>query len=302
MNATYRIALVLLAVVAAALTGSAQYQVPRSVMSAGGAPMTGTSTSAHGTVSQTAIGIVRSPLRTAEQGFWYQVHRIDDGSGWHTSIILPHVKGNNGQTVDIPIMMRTTQRMFNAELSYWTARIEFNKTMLEPKNAMAVEETDSSYIVTYRGSATDTIQTIATMKAFVRLGNDSVSALSVASFQWDVASKMRIYTQPGSFTDLSICRAGGPRLVAMSGAPTITVMPQPIVERGEIRLTIPHATMATVSLFNGSGIIVRTLFNGPVSPGTLVIPFEAELLASGAYVVSVETPTDIVGQQFLISR
>jgi hypothetical protein len=60
--------------------------------------------------------------------------------------------------------------------------------------------------------------------------------------------------------------------------------------------------MATVSLFNGSGIIVRTLFNGPVSPGTLVIPFEAELLASGAYVVSVETPTDIVGQQFLISR
>jgi hypothetical protein len=174
--------------------------------------------------------------------------------------------------------------------------------MLEPKNALAVEETDSSYIVTYRGTATDTAQTIATMKVFVRLGNDSVTAMSVASFAWDLPSKMRIYTEPGSFTDLSICRAGGPRLVEMSGRPTITVTPQPIVERGEIRLTVPHATEATVSLYNGSGIIVRQLYSGYISSGVFVIPFETELLASGAYVVSVETPTDIVGQQFLIAR
>jgi hypothetical protein len=63
-----------------------------------------------------------------------------------------------------------------------------------------------------------------------------------------------------------------------------------------------ETTNATISLYNGDGIVVRQLYRGVVTPGRFVIPFDVGLLASGAYVISLETSTDLVGQQFMISR
>lgn len=295
-------ALVLLAVVFTAFPIMAQHNIPRSVMSAGGSTMKGASTSVDGTMSQTAIGIVRSPQRAAEQGFWYQVKRISSGNGWHTTIILPHVTGRNGETVEFPIEMRTTRRMLLEGLSGWTMNIAFNKTMLEPKNAHAVIETDSTYIVTFRGVASDTVERIALMSAFVRLGNDSTTPVTLVSFEWEGTDKMRIYSEPGSFTDLSICKAGGPRLISAISRPTLRIDPQPLIDRGQVTCMFTETTNATISLYNGDGIIVRQLYRGAVTPGRFVIPFDVGLLASGAYVISLETSTDLVGQQFMISR
>ena len=200
----------------------ASTRVARSVVSSGGRMMSTPMRSIDGSLGQLAIGITRDSTTWTEQGFWYSSRRVYDGNGWHTTISIPHVRGRNGQTLEIPISMRSTDRMRIAGLRDWTLRVRFNKTMLQPLNINNIQETDDSYLVTFMGQSYDTVETLADLKVFVRLGNDSITPIEIDSFAWNESNRMRIYTEDGSFTDESICQAGGPRLLAVIGHPPIS--------------------------------------------------------------------------------
>lgn len=278
------------------------HQVARSVVSSGGRMMSSSSRSIDGTVGQLAIGITRDSTMWAEQGFWYSSRRVYDGNGWHTTVSIPHVRGRNGQTLEIPITMRSTDRMRIAGVRDWTLRVKFNKSMLEPRNINNIQETDDSYLVTYMGQSYDTVETIAQLKVFVRLGNDSVTPIEIDSFAWHESNRMRIYTEDGSFTDESICQAGGPRLLAVAGHPTLRVSPQPLVDRGDATGTIGLEENVRLVLYTADGELLQTLFTGRLPAGDFRIPIEIGAIANGTYLVALETPTHSVATQIIVLR
>ena len=277
-------------------------RVSRSVVSSGGRMMSAPTRSIDGTLGQLAIGITRDSTVWTEQGFWYSSRRVYDGNGWHTTISVPHLRGRNGQTLEIPVSMKTTDRMRIAGLRDWTLRLKFNKSMLEPLVTSGVEESDDSYIVTFMGRAYDTVETLARLKVFVRLGNDSVTPIQVDTFSWHESNRMRIYVENGSFTDESICQAGGPRLLAVAGHPTLRITPQPLVDRGEALGTLGAEENARLVLYTADGQVITTLYSGRLSAGDFRIPFEIGAIANGTYLIALETPSHSVATQIIVLR
>ncbi|MFN6112600.1 MAG: hypothetical protein ACK47W_02500 [Bacteroidota bacterium] len=281
---------------------TAQHSVRKDLVSNGGNAASSATYTFNASLGQPVIGIVQRHPNHLEQGFWYGASRIHDANGWHTTVTMPHIVGRNGDLIDIPITMVTTQKMVVAGVKHWTARIRFNKSMLEPRGVASVEEADDSYVVTLKGTASDTIQQLASFKAFVRLGNDTTTDLAFESFSWDEPSRMRIYTETGSFTDLSICKAGGPRLTAVAGHPILRVMPQPVSDRGEMICDFAQPEDIQVVIYDGSGVAVRELFAGSVPAGEFRLPFASMDLPAGPYVMSVRTRRHSVAEQFIIVR
>ncbi|MEN9281133.1 MAG: hypothetical protein RL594_68 [Bacteroidota bacterium] len=281
---------------------NAQLSVGKYLISNGGDVMSSTVHTIHGSAGQPVIGITQRHPKHMEQGFWYVANRIHDANGWHTTVTMPHLTGRNGETITIPISMVSTQKMFVGGVKHWTAKIRFNKSMLEPRGIDSVEEVDHAYLITLKGVATDTIQQLASINAFVRLGNDTATALEFESFQWEEPSRMRVYMENGSFTDLSICKAGGPRLTAVAGHPTLRVLPQPVSDRAEVICDFAQAEVITVTIYDGDGTPVRELFSGPVSAGEFRLPFSPLDMAAGPYVMSVRTQFQSVATQFIIVR
>lgn len=287
---------------ATAFAQNGSHHVPRSVVSAGGRLMNSSTRSVDGTLGQLAIGITHDSSMWTEQGFWYSTRRIYDGNGWHTTISIPHVRGKNGQTIDVPITMRTTDRMRTAALRDFTLKVRFNKSMLQPLDVNNTAEADDSYIVTYLGQAFDTVETIAHLRVFVRLGNDSVTPFTIDTFVWHESDRMRIYKENGSFTDESICQAGGPRLLAVAGHPTLKVSPQPLIDKGEATGTIGQDENVRLMLYTAEGQVLTTLFMGRLTSGDFRIPFEIGAIANGTYLVSLETPSSSVATQIIVLR
>ena len=281
---------------------TAQHSVRKHLISNGGNAASSTTHTFNASLGQPVIGIVQRHPKHLEQGFWYGASRIHDANGWHTTVTLPHIEGRNGDLIEIPITMVSTQKMLVAGVKHWTARIRFNKSMLEPRGVSSVEEADNYYIVTLKGTATDTIQRLASFSAFVRLGNDTATDLTFESFSWDEPSRMRIYTETGSFTDLSICKAGGPRLTAVAGHPVLRVTPQPITDKGEVICDFGQPEDIQVVIYDGNGTAVRELFTGSVPAGEFRMPFATMDLAAGPYVMSVRTRWHSVAEQFIIVR
>lgn len=281
---------------------SAQEKVRICIISSGGTPMASQMNKVNGTVGQPVIGVVQRHPKHAEQGFWYAANRIHDANGWHTTVSMPDIAGRNGQTITVPIFMASTQKLIVGGVRNWKARIRFNKSMLEPRGVTDLEEADNYYIVTLAGRATDTIQQLASFDAFVRLGNDTATALEFESFQWLEESRMRIFAESGSFTDLSVCKAGGPRLTAVAGNPILRVSPQPVADRGEVICLMAQDEVVRVVIYDADGTPVREVFSGPVAAGEFHLPFSTMDLAAGAYVMSLRTQHHSVAEQFIIIR
>jgi hypothetical protein len=165
-----------------------------------------------------------------------------------------------------------------------------------------IQETDDAYLVTFVGQAFDTVQTIADLNVFVRLGNDSITPIQVDSFAWHESNRMRIYKDDGSFVDESICRAGGPRLLAVAGHPTLRVRPQPLIDKGEAIGTIGIDENIRLVLYTADGQVLTTLFTGRITAGDFRIPFEIGAIANGTYLIALETPTHSVATQIIVLR
>lgn len=281
---------------------NAQKLIGKSLISNGGGTCATARYQMNGSLGQPVTGIVQRHPKHLEQGFWYAANRIHDADGWHTTVSMPHITGRNGETITIPISMVSTQKLFVAGLKSWKARVRFNKSMLEPRGVTNLEEADNYYIVTLSGTVADTIQQLTSFNAFVRLGNDTATALEFESFSWTDDTRMRIYTESGSFTDLSICKAGGPRLTAVAGHPILRVTPSPVADKGEVVCLFGQDEVIRVVIYSADGAPLRQLYAGPVAAGEFRLPFTTMDLAAGAYVMSVRTESHSVAEQFIIMR
>jgi len=66
----------------------------------------------------------------------------------------------------------------------------------------------------------------------------------------------------------------------------ITVVPNPLIEKGNIKIAIKKAGSLNISLYNLSGLKIKTIFNENVQPGELSLNFDVRNLPSGVYYIN----------------
>jgi hypothetical protein len=66
----------------------------------------------------------------------------------------------------------------------------------------------------------------------------------------------------------------------------ITVVPNPLIEKGTIKIAIKKAGSLNISLYDLSGLKIKTIFNENVQPGELSLNFDVRNLPSGVYYIN----------------
>lgn len=278
-----------------------QRTIQRGVFGGGGLRMDVAGTARmDGTVSQTAIGIVRAESHVGELGFWYTVAQNKPG---FTTITIPNVQASIGQQFTLPIMHRSSAIVLKKGAKAFTMRIRFNKTMLQPLTEVPLSETENDYILTLSGTTADTMGTIAELTLLPRLGNDTATTIEIEDFQWMDTKRPLLTTVDGTFTSLGICKEGGtPRLVRTINATSMRAYPNPAVSTTSIRVRLFESATARVSLHRLTGELISVLAEGDLTAGVHTFDCDVSQLGSGAYMIRLETGREVLSHQLLISK
>jgi len=280
----------------------AQQRLGRGVMSSGGSSMATAGMRMNGSVSQTSIGIVRSTEYAAALGYWYTVMQ---GRPGYSIIIIPNIQASVGQPFQIPILHTTSPGLFSDGPKSFTVTFRFNKSMIEILDSTSVEETETDYIVTLTGSTQDTVSTLATLNARARLGNDTTTALTIEDFRWINANgiRPRLELVPGTFTTLGVCVEGGtPRLVRSINLTSIRVYPNPAYVTTSIAVRLEKTSQARIAIHALTGELLVTIADRDLAKGLHTFPVKLESLPSGACMVRLETPDEVLSQQLIINK
>ncbi|MES2765212.1 MAG: T9SS type A sorting domain-containing protein [Bacteroidota bacterium] len=158
--------------------------------------------------------------------------------------------------------------------------------------------------ITGNWNATNT--ELASIPITATLGDRTETALELLSFNWlnDAGEILNYNTelQDGVFTILGICAEGGERLYDINGqAQMMSVAPHPAngvviinfetIERGETRLMLTDVL--------GQQTVLKS---GNFEKGNYSFEFDTENLASGIYMLTMQTPTQIFTQQVIIHK
>ncbi len=295
--------LIVLFFIAIAVSSAQEIRHPSSVIGAGGETMTNPTTILRGTVSQFAIDYHIAEQTIHGVGFWYQPALLNRTRGNNAVIMIANAAASAGDIVEIPLILVSSKNLFQFGAKQFEAKIRFNKTLLEPLNALQVQEEQEDYIATFRGEAKDTAGILSMMRFRARLGNDSITPLRFTSFQWVETTKIKSTTEDGEFLLNDLCREGGKtRLVLLRSKLSATITPNPVHTQATIRLTLREDSHVRLVLSNVIGKEIRTINDAHFKSGEYQTSFDTELLPSGKYYIVLHTERDVVYEPFMISH
>jgi hypothetical protein len=151
-----------------------------------------------------------------------------------------------------------------------------------------------------------TSTTLAAIPFTATLGDRTETALELLSFNWlnDAGEIINYETelQNGVFTMLGICQEGGTRLYDANGkAQMMMLAPHPAngiveitfetVERGATKLMLTDVL--------GQQIVLK---EGNFEKGSHSFEFDVSSLASGTYILTMQTPTQVFTQQVIVGK
>jgi WD40 repeat protein len=199
-----------------------------------------------------------------------------------------------GDTVDIPIVLRSSTNLELSGATGFVTRLRFNGTLLEPIGATprgAMEGADR-VIPLELSLPAGADGVLALLRFKVGLGTDTLTSLVLEETQ-SLDGPVTASVEVGSFHLFGVCMQGGPRLVNPSGAVTLTVSANPahgddaLAHVGTIELG-----RTVLALTDVDGRIVRTLIDGELAPGAHEIPLDLHAVASGIYFLTLRTETE----------
>ncbi|MEM8560016.1 MAG: T9SS type A sorting domain-containing protein, partial [Bacteroidota bacterium] len=98
-------------------------------------------------------------------------------------------------------------------------------------------------------------------------------------------------------TDAELLDASVPATLALDAA-----YPNPFARTTTLEYDLPQATDVTLAVYDLLGRHVATLVDAPQTPGRYAVPFDADGLASGAYVVRLQAGDAVEVQRVTVVR
>lgn len=262
------------------------------VITSGYTPTIGGATSVRGMVGQPIVDL-DTIVREVTAGYANMLDAYTQ-RGEGTELRLPQMVQQLGDTFSFTIDAAASCHLFQGSPSRaWEAKISFNGTMLEPLdvNAVDVEDIDGRYTLTLTGTTSSSLTSLVTQKFLARLGNDSVTDVTLASFRWlDVPRQVTTHT-PGEVRLRGICSTYGNARLLNQTAVMVQATPNPVYGSVvALRLFARQATTGTLIITDLQGTVIATRQDVVLDETWQRAVIDLGLVSAGTYTVTVVTP------------
>lgn len=275
---------------------SAQIQMPRSVMGAGGGVSSDGRNIIRGTASQTAIGRITGQNRRNDVGFWYAAQQLLRASSAGALIVIPSVEAEVGKRITIPLLLQGSSNLFRTSARKFTAKIRFNASVAEPVNSTGYTRVGDVGTVSVSGEAKDTSGILAQIEFQTKLGNAEKTELVIEEFRWLETDRVKIIQKDGQLALTGLCREGDTvRLIKRSvQAGLMSVYPNPAAEHFSADIQTAENGHTELYLTDMSGRRYPPFFTGTPDAGIRTIECSAgDEIPAGAYYLMLRTPSEL---------
>jgi hypothetical protein len=212
-----------------------------------------------------------------------------------------NISGCPGDTVDLPIYLKNTNCINQSGATGFTADLNFNSSLLlpllEPKGTVT---NGKRTIPLNLPIHSDTNQILTKMKFIVGLGNDTISTLTLSNLA-SIGGNVNIDTLNGLFKLECVCHEGGPRLINIDGALSLTCKPNPINDKVQFDFETIEDGYTELYVTDMLGNKLMKVFESETH-GKYSIEADMSLFYSGVYAYTLQTPTKRVSKLFVIEN
>jgi hypothetical protein len=215
------------------------------------------------------------------------------------SISIAAYSGSPGDTVRIPVIIRSSQQALLSGMSY-TARVSYDGTVLLPvgiKNG-TIDSIKNGYVVFTANNAADTVILIC----IVGLGDSVNTTIHVDTIEWGGCTVQSTLLD-GTFQLQGLCTQGSTRLFTANGSLTLAQnVPNPFTGETMIRYSTIEDGETELYVTDVLGRRVETLSAGYRKAGQYTAEFNGDGLRSGIYYYALRTPTQIFRKTMVVEK
>ncbi len=277
----------------------------RGVWGAGGTTAKSGNTVIHGTLSQTAIGRSFEKSGEVRSGFWYTMRSSLPKNNVGIIVVLPVFSGKAGQTVEMPIIIESSQKLPFGKLWTFTGSFTYNATVLEPVSGYdSFTRLNDTGTIVFSGSSTDTAGIIKKITFRVKLGNQAISQVKWTSFTITEYPTASIIKKDGQFQLENLCYTDGkPRLIGtVKQGLALSAFPLPAKGSLTVATSVIEQGVTEIIMYSPEGKMISTLYDGIIKPGYHELNIDTEFIPSGTYFIVMKTPSDILSTPCVIAK
>lgn len=222
------------------------------------------------------------------------------------TISMPQISGAPGEIINIPVKVEHLSRNGIQEtISGFSINLRYNNTLLLPKfNHETVNQQYSYTTIKFelpREFSQDSVLTVLSFR--VGLGNDTTSVLELSETSPLGMGKILINEKSGKFKLEGYCDDGGLRLIDNSGTIRLSQnQPNPATNITRIEFEVIELGRTNLVIYNSEGRMEKIVIDETLSPGSYSIDVNTDMLTSGSYYYILQTPTQQIVKQMIISR
>lgn len=209
------------------------------------------------------------------------------------TIALPEriVTADPGDTVRMPLVIKTSENLDFCNSWDYTAVVSFNKSLLVPIGSTPGGTiTNRIRTIEINGNRTQNDSILTILEFFATLGDDSLTDVSIDSFVWNDCG-FDVITLDSIFALTGLCHEGGvTRLfITDQSEGIISVYPNPFNNTAEVKFLLAESGYARLFVSDILGRKAISLFNNNADKGSHTASFEADGLPAGIYFIILET-------------
>lgn len=226
-----------------------------------------------------------------------------DRTAW-AALSLPLIEAAPGQAVTIAPTIDSSRNLIASGASHYSARLRFNKTLLIPTGTTPMGMVQGNErVVELQGARADTLGPMFGFAFIAALGDAEETPLTLELFEWRDGAPVATTTADGLFRLRNVCREGDTRLLLATGTAGLkAVRPNPASGNLEMEYRVIESGRAQLFVVGLMGGRVATLLDGPVTPGSYTVSFDAGHLAPGVYFCVLVTGTERFMQVLRVAR
>jgi hypothetical protein len=219
-------------------------------------------------------------------------------------IYITEHRAPSGALVDIPLLIDSSNALKPAGAYRFRATIAFDRTLLYPEPTVSMSDSAMIRRVTINGTRKDNSDVLAVIPMTALLGRVDSTVLAIESFEWiEPLAAVSITKQDGLFVLDPNCPEGGDRHYFNTGALILRpIAPNPVADNAVAEFNLVENGHTRLLVIDHRGQVAMTLLDAEASAGSRAVALDVAALSPGAYLLVLETPTQIRSQRFEVVR
>ena len=207
-----------------------------------------------------------------------------------------------GDIIRIPVVVPDVAALQAQGGTLVGVNVSYNTTVLEPLDDPHTNNDVAGRVAFSLVLTPGMDSVLGTLPFRAALGNSATSVLRIESASTNAPGAQLVPTN-GLFSLRGVCYEGGPRLMNPSGSPSITI-PNPLASSASlpIELTLIEQGRTKLWITDMLGRTTKVFINDLVEPGKRKLALDLTSIATGKYLLILQTPTQQITRTIEVAR